>query len=44
MFNIATISHSNLSYQVGKSIDNMVELKTMNSQADFKKVLIYYQA
>ena len=36
--------HGGLNYKVGKNIDNLVELRTNNRQADYKKILIYYEA
>jgi len=35
--------HGDLSYKIGKNIDNLVELFTENENADYKKILIYYQ-
>lgn len=44
MANISIRKHGDLNYRVGKNINNMVELRTANRQADYKKVMIYYQA
>ena len=44
MFNNIKIQFGDLNYKVGKNIDNLVELKTDNREAVYKKVLIYYQA
>ena len=36
--------HGVLNFKVGKNIDNLVELRTTNRKADYKEVLIYYEA
>ena len=44
MANMAIRKHGDLNFKVGKNIDNLVELRTTNRKADYKKVLIYYEA
>ena len=41
---MAIRKHGDLNFKVGKNIDNLVELRTTNRKADYKMVLIYYEA